>query len=78
MRFYKYKPTIKWVGTNSPTEALEVAKYQASSFIADAAKFPDYVFENSYELMLNELNDFMQTNKHLPGMPTEKEVIENG
>ncbi|MCG8700773.1 MAG: hypothetical protein MI922_22155, partial [Bacteroidales bacterium] len=51
----------------------------ANRFITTAASFPDYVFESNYNLMsLNEVEDFVNTNKHLPNMPSEKEVIENG
>jgi hypothetical protein len=39
----------------------------------------DYVFEDDYELMpLDSLDAFVKKNKHLPGMPTETEVMENG
>jgi hypothetical protein len=39
----------------------------------------DYVFDNSYSLpTLNELEQFVNANKHLPGVPSEQEVISNG
>lgn len=39
----------------------------------------DHVFEKDYKLMsLYELERFIQTNKHLPEIPSEKEVKENG
>lgn len=39
----------------------------------------DDVFENGYKLMnLKELELFVQANKHLPGVPSEKEVKQNG
>lgn len=39
----------------------------------------DYVFENDYLLLpINEVEDFINKNKHLPGVPSEKEVIEEG
>ena len=41
--------------------------------------FPDYVFENNYNLMsLSELEKFIQKNKRLPNIPSAKNVIENG
>jgi hypothetical protein len=39
----------------------------------------DYVFHDDYKLKsLNEVEAFIKENKHLPGIPSEKEVIENG
>lgn len=39
----------------------------------------DYVFENNYSLMpLNELENFITKNKHLPEVPTTNEAIEKG
>lgn len=41
--------------------------------------FPDYVFESNYELPdLKEIEKYVQTQKHLPGMPTAKEVENDG
>lgn len=39
----------------------------------------DFVFDNSYKLPhLNEVETFINQNKHLPNIPSEKEVKENG
>lgn len=39
----------------------------------------DYVFDNDYKLIsLSELEQFIKTKKHLPEIPSEKEVKENG
>ena len=39
----------------------------------------DDVFKEEYRLMpLNELECFIQNNQHLPDVPTEEEVLENG
>ena len=39
----------------------------------------DYVFEEKYNLKsLNELEDFIKENKHLPNVPSESQVIEHG
>jgi hypothetical protein len=39
----------------------------------------DYVFEKDYKLMpLNELDQFINQNGHLPEVPTTKEAIDNG
>ena len=47
--------------------------------IEDSGNWPDYVFEDGYELMsLEQLEESIQQNNHLPGMPTAVEVEENG
>ncbi|MBK8846535.1 MAG: hypothetical protein IPO27_08370 [Bacteroidetes bacterium] len=39
--------------------------------------FPDYVFASDYKMLpLNELENYVTTNNHLPGMPTAAEVDE--
>jgi hypothetical protein len=41
--------------------------------------WPDYVFHNNYKLTdLKELEKFVTQNHHLPGIPSEREVSENG
>lgn len=41
--------------------------------------FPDYVFEKNYPLMpLKEVESYIQANKHLPNIPSAKEIEENG
>lgn len=41
--------------------------------------WPDYVFEDGYTLMdLRELDTFVTTNKHLPGVPSANEVGAEG
>jgi hypothetical protein len=68
------------IGTANPTERLEVNGIaKATSFVSSAASFPDYVFESSYKIMpLNQLESFVKENKHLPNMPAEKGVVQNG
>ncbi|PKV52271.1 hypothetical protein ATE84_4381 [Aquimarina sp. MAR_2010_214] len=68
------------IGTSTPSEKLEVSgKIKANSFVANASSFPDYVFEKDYNLMpLKEVEKYVVTNKHLPGMPTEKDVVQKG
>lgn len=39
----------------------------------------DYVFDPDYQLMpIQDLRDYIFTNRHLPDMPSETEVMENG
>ena len=41
--------------------------------------WPDYVFKDDYPLMpLSELESFIKLNKHLPDMPSAREVEKNG
>ncbi len=41
--------------------------------------FPDYVFDKDYDLMsLDDLKKFVEQEKHLPNIPSAKEVAENG
>ncbi|HPS63504.1 MAG TPA: hypothetical protein PLK82_10615, partial [Bacteroidales bacterium] len=40
---------------------------------------PDYVFNKDYKLRsLYDVENFINTNKHLPGVPSEKEVVGKG
>ncbi|MFP5470504.1 MAG: hypothetical protein ACLGGV_02835 [Bacteroidia bacterium] len=42
-------------------------------------KFPDYVFEPNYKLMpLYDVEAYIKEHKHLPNIPTAKEVAEEG
>jgi hypothetical protein len=41
--------------------------------------WPDHVFKGGYNLLsLNEVENFINANKHLPGVPSEEEVANNG
>jgi len=41
--------------------------------------WPDYVFEKGYELKpLTEVENFINTEKHLPGVSSAKTIAENG
>lgn len=43
------------------------------------ANWPDYVFESEYPLMpLNQLENYISENKHLPGVPSATEMEEKG
>lgn len=57
----------------------------AGNLIAESVKvqlqssWADYVFEDTYKpLSLRELEQFVKTNKHLPEIPSAKEVEKNG
>lgn len=68
------------IGTTNPQSELAVnGTITAKVFQTTIVGWPDYVFENGYKLMsLNDLAKFIQINKHLPGVPAEKEITEKG
>lgn len=68
------------IGVAAPTQKLEVdGTIKATSFVTSTASFPDYVFSSGYKkLSLNNLDEYIQANKHLPNMPAEAEVVANG
>ncbi|MEJ8591338.1 hypothetical protein JSO54_08825 [Riemerella anatipestifer] len=79
------------IGTTAPTEKLEVAgNVKATGFIgANAAIFPDYVFQKYYTgtsslkadysfKTLSQVEDFVKTNGHLPGYLSASKIKEQG
>ena len=53
---------------------LQVVKVKAQS-----KWWPDFVFASEYKLMsLSEVESYISQNNHLPNIPSEKEVLENG
>lgn len=47
----------------------------ARKYTTTLTNFPDYVFDANYKLMpLSTLRAYIQTNKHLPNVPTAKQV----
>ena len=52
---------------------------RATKMNVDAKWWSDFVFAGDYELLsLTELESFINANKHLPNVPSEAEVLENG
>lgn len=48
-------------------------------YIKEVNQWPDHVFAEGHELLdLHELKEYLSQNKHLPGIPSEEEVIKNG
>jgi hypothetical protein len=69
------------IGTTSPDEKLTVkGKIHAEEVRVDLnVPGPDYVFENDYDLLsLSEIESYIRANKHLPEVPSAKEMEENG
>jgi len=47
--------------------------------VKNITKWKDYVFDENYNLRtLQETEKYIKENGHLPDIPSEKEVLENG
>ena len=68
------------IGITTPDEKLAVnGRIRAREVKVEATDWPDYVFEESYKVgTLEALESYIKTNKHLPEMPSAKEVARNG
>ena len=68
------------IGVPNPLDKLGVnGNIRAKEVKVEAANWPDYVFESGYQLVtLQELEAFINKNKHLPEMPSAAQVKENG
>ena len=75
------------VGIGTNPKAPENAAYKlavdghikAKEVEVNVAGWPDYVFADEYTLQsLDEVEAFIAANKHLPNVPSEQEVEENG
>ncbi len=68
------------IGTINPTERLSVnGNVKAKKLIVTQTGWPDYVFAPQYELKpLSVVESFIKKYKHLPDIPSEKEVAEQG
>jgi hypothetical protein len=68
------------IGISTPREKLSVnGNIRAREIKVQATDWPDYVFEEGYQVgTLKALESYIKTNKHLPGMPSAKEVEANG
>lgn len=68
------------IGTTTPNAKLAVnGKIRAQEIKVETANWPDYVFEEGYQVgTLEELERYIKANKHLPEMPSAKEAEANG
>ena len=70
------------IGTNNPKAKLSVegAILAKEVCVKDSiSNWPDYVFKEEYNLMdLKALKKYVETNKHLPDVPSAAEVETNG
>jgi len=68
------------IGKTNPTEKLEVnGKIRTSEVLITLDNWKDCVFYDNYNLMpLPELEVYINQNKHLPDVLSEKEILETG
>ena len=68
------------INTETPREALEVnGTILTKDLRFTQSQWADFVFEPDYKLMpLKKVEAFIQKNRHLPDIPSEKEVAQNG
>ena len=69
------------IGTKTPQYKLAVKGTVGCGevIVEDISTWSDFVFSSTYALIsLEDLEQYIKTNKHLPDVPSEKEVKENG
>ncbi|MDR1717129.1 MAG: hypothetical protein LBS20_14950 [Prevotella sp.] len=68
------------IGTDNPQSELDVAGTIRSKEVKiEATGWSDFVFNKNYDLpKLSEVEKHINEKQHLPGIPSEKEVLENG
>jgi hypothetical protein len=68
------------IGTDDPQSELAVnGTITAKEVVVTLDGWSDFVFSSDHNLMpLSNVEQHIKTNKSLPGIPTEKEVLENG
>jgi hypothetical protein len=68
------------IGTNDPQSLLAVnGKITSTEVEVTLTGWSDFVFNDDYYLRpLEEVEQFIKTNKHLPDVPSEVEVLESG
>jgi hypothetical protein len=67
------------IGTANPTYKLSVNGNIHSKEVVVETGWADYVFNKNYQLKpLQEVEKFIEDNKHLPGIPSAEEIEKNG
>ncbi|MFL9482857.1 hypothetical protein ACI6Q2_08755 [Chitinophagaceae bacterium LWZ2-11] len=68
------------IGTTNPSEKLSVnGNIRSRKIIVTQQGWPDYVFDSPYTLApLAQVEQFIKDNKHLPDVPSAKEVTDKG
>lgn len=66
-------------GTNTQFKVYNTGYVRARDITVDALAIPDYVFEKDYSLAsIEEVDVFIKQYKHLPGIPSAKEIEKDG
>jgi hypothetical protein len=74
-----FKPGVKFQVNGGAYVEGRVRCHEVEVALAPTFVWPDYVFNSSYKLRpLSEVESFINTNKHLPGVPSQAEVATNG
>lgn len=70
------------MGTSTPKTGYKLSvegKVACRELKVETAAWPDYVFESDYKLLpLHELEHFIASNNHLPGIPSAEELETDG
>jgi hypothetical protein len=68
------------IGTTDPQSKLAVnGTITTKEIEVQVGGWPDFIFEDNYKLMpLNKLEEYIKKEKSLPGIPINKEAIEEG
>lgn len=68
------------LGTDAPLCKLDVrGTIRANEILVNTVSGADFVFDKDYNLRpLSEVKRFIQSNRHLPEIPTAKEMLEDG
>lgn len=68
------------MGTLTPNEKLSVkGRIRAQEVKVETSNWPDYVFDDTYQTgTLKDLESYIRLHKHLPDMPSAKELETNG
>jgi len=67
------------IGTTNPTYPLSVNGTVEAKEVIVQTGWSDYVFDRSYRLApLSEVESYIKTEHHLPGVPSEKQVAAKG
>lgn len=68
-----------FTGDYDYTLAVKGGVLTSEVYVKEVEEWHDYVFSEDYTLMtLDELENYVKNQKHLPDMPSESEVIEKG
>lgn len=68
------------IGVLKPTDKLSVnGNIRSKEIKVEITNWPDYVFEEDYKIKsLDNLEKYIKENKHLPEVPSAKEISDNG